>query len=231
MDREMLNAFVDGELTPQEMARIATLLETQPEMKAYVLKQEKLRAALRFEEVMRAPPPSRLVETVQNAPVSWRWRLQAVLGRRFVVRSLVPAGAALLAGLVIGITLRPEGELRQSHGQVLARGDLARALDTKLASTGYNGQGARIGISFRDRTGSDCRTFTSGSQAGLACHHGGDWVITTLVAQPPEAQGIYRMAGSEMPEAVRRAVEVSIQGAPFDAIAEAQARANGWAGK
>lgn len=231
MDREMLNAFVDGELPPQEMARIATLLETQPEMKAYVLSQEKLRAALQFEEVMRAPSPSRLVETVQKAPASWRWRLQAILGRRFVARSLVPASAALLAGLVIGMTLRPEGELMLSHGQVLARGDLAQALDTKLASAGYNGQGPRIGISFRDREGRGCRTFASGSQAGLACHRKKDWVVTTLVTQPPEAGGTYRMAGSEMPDAVRRAVEASIQGEPFDAKAEAQARDGGWTEK
>ena len=231
MDRETLNAFVDGELPPQEMARIAALLETEPEMKAYVLKQEKLRSALRFEEVMRAPPPSRLVETVQQAPVSWRWRLQAVLGRRFVIRSLVPAGAALFAGLVIGVAIKPGSDLMLSHGQMLARGDLAQALDTKLASSGYSGEGPRIGISFRDHAGADCRTFTSGSQAGLACHQQGNWVITALVTQSPESGGAYRMAGSEMPDAVRRAVEASIQGAPFDAIAEAQARANGWTGK
>lgn len=231
MDREMLNAFVDGQLPPQEMARIAALLDTEPEMKAYVLKQEKLRAALTFEEMMRTPPPSRLVDTARTAPVSWRWRLQAYLGRHFVVRSLLPAGAALAAGLIIGITTKSNGDLILSRGQMLAGGSLAQALDTKLASSGYDGKGPRIGISFRDRAGKDCRTFTSGSQAGLACHRDGAWMISTLVAQGPEAGGTYRMAGSEMPDAVRRAVEASIQGAPFDAIAEAQARANGWAGK
>ena len=228
MDREMLNAFVDGQLPPQEMERIATLLETEPEMKAYVLKQEKLRAALRFEEVMQAPPPSRLVDTARSAPVSWRWRLQALLGRYFVVRSLLPAGAALAVGLAIGVTTKSNGDLMLSRGQMLAGGGLAQALDSKLASSGYSGEGPRIGISFRDRAGRDCRTFASGSQAGLACHQEGAWVISTLVAQEPQVQGTYRMAGSEMPDAVRRAVETSIQGAPFDAIAEAQARANGW---
>ena len=123
------------------------------------------------------------------------------------------------------------GDLISSHGQMLARGDLARALDTKLASAGYSGEGPRIGISFRNRDGRDCRTFTSGNQAGLACHQGSKWVVMTLVAQNSESSAIYRMAGSEMPDAVRRAVEASIQGAPFDAIAEAQARANGWAGR
>jgi hypothetical protein len=231
MDQESLNAFVDGELSPEEMARIAALLEERPEMKAYVLKQEKLRAALRFEDVLRAPPPSRLVETVQKAPLSWRWRLQHILGRHFVWRSLVPAGAALAVGLMIGIAGKSGGDLILSHNQMLARGDLAQALDTRLASSGYRGNGPRIGISFRDRAGSDCRTFSAAGQAGLACHRGGDWVITTLVTQPPESGGPYRMAGSEMPDAVRRAVETSIQGAPYDAIAEAQARASGWSGK
>jgi hypothetical protein len=213
------------------MARIAALLETEPEMKAYVLKQEKLRMVLRLEGMLHAPPPSRLVETVQNAPVSWRWRLQTALGRHFVLRSLVPASATLLAGLIIGMTAKPGSEMMLSHGQMLARGDLAQALDTKLASSGYNGEGPRIGISFRDRTGRDCRTFTAGNQVGLACHRNRDWLVTTLVTQSPESGGAYRMAGSEMPDAVRRAVETSIQGAPFDAKVEAQARANGWAGK
>ncbi|HKU65535.1 MAG TPA: hypothetical protein VJQ06_10800 [Rhizomicrobium sp.] len=230
MDHETLDAFVDGELPQQEMARIAALLESQPELKAYVLKQEQLRAALRFEEVLRQPPPSRLVETAQQAPVSWQWRLQAVLGRRFVSRSLVPAATALLAGLIIGTTTSG-GDLVLSQGQMLARGNLAQALDTKLASSGYSGEGPRIGISFRERGGKDCRTFASAGQAGLACHQNGDWVIGTLVAQSPESGGTYRMAGSEMPDAVRRAVEATIQGAPFDAIAEAQARADGWTGK
>lgn len=231
INHETLNAFVDGELPPQEMARIAALLETEPEMKAYVLKQEKLRTILRLEEVMQTPPPARLVETVRNAPVSWRWRLQAIAGRHFVARSLVPAGAALFAGLIIGMTIRPGSDLMPSHGQMLAGGDLAQALDSKLASNGYSGEGPRIGISFRDHAGRDCRTFTSGNQAGLACHQESNWVVTTLVTQSPESGGSYRMAGSEMPEAVRRAVEASIQGVPFDAKAEAQARANAWTGK
>jgi hypothetical protein len=231
MDRETLNAFVDGELPPQEMARIAALLEIQPEMKAYVQKQERMRATLRFEDVMDAPPPAKLAETVRNAPVSWRWRLQTVLGRGFVWRSLVPAGTALAAGLLIGVIGKPAEDLALSRGQMLAHGGLAQALDTRLASAGYSGEGPRIGISFRDSAGNDCRTFSSDNHAGLACHRGGNWVVTTLVTQGLEAGGAYRMAGSQMPDAVRHAVEASIAGAPFDAKAEAAARANGWAGR
>ena len=232
--RETLNAFVDGELPPTEMERIAALLAARPDLEAYVTQQEKLRAKLKrkFDGVLAGPVPRHLVDAVHMAPVSWRWRLRAALGRGFVVRSLAPAGAALALGLVIGIALQPARDLTLSaSGQMLARGALGRALDSKLASAGYDGQGPRIGISFRDHAGEDCRTFASGAQAGLACHRGGGWVVATLVTQAPEIPGTYRMAGSEMPDAVRRAVADAIDGTPFDAAAEAEAQAHGWSGK
>jgi hypothetical protein len=237
--REILNAFVDGELPPAEMERIAALLAARPDLEAYVVQQEKLRANLKqkFEGVLAASVPQHLVDTARTAKVSWRWRLRAALGRRFVLRSLAPAGAALALGLVVGIALQPATDLTLSaSGQMLARGDLGQALDRKLASAGYDGQGPRIGISFRDHAGEDCRTFasdahTSSTLAGLACHRGGRWVVATLVTRPPEISGTYRMAGSEMPDAVRRAVDDAIDGMPFDATAEAEAQAHGWSGK
>ena len=149
-----------------------------------------------------------------------------------MLRSLVPAGAALALGLVIGVMLRPAHDLGLSaSGQMLAQGTLGQALDSKLASAGYDGHGPRIGISFRSRAGEDCRTFASGSQAGLACHQGGRWIIAMTVTQPPQDMASYRKAGSEMPDALRRAVAAAIDGVPYDAAAEAKARASGWSGK
>jgi len=232
--RETLIAFVDGELPPTEMERIAALLAARPDLEAYVAQQEKLRANLKqkFDGVLAEPVPRHLVDAVRTAKVSWRWRLRAALGRRFVLRSLAPAGAALALGLAIGIALQPARDLTLSvSGQMLAGGALGQALDRKLASAGYDGQGPRIGISFRDHAGEACRTFTSGAQAGLACHRRGRWAVATLVTQPVEDSGAYRMAGSQMPDAVRRAVADAIDGAPFDAAAEAEARAHGWSGK
>jgi len=50
-----------------------------------------------------------------------------------------------------------------------------------------------------------------------------------LVKQVPEDAGAaYRMVGSAMPDAVRRAVMANIRGEPFDAAAEARAAKNGW---
>jgi hypothetical protein len=228
--RESLNAFVDGELPPKEIERIAALLATRPELEAYVAGQEQLRAALKMPAVMAQTPPQHLVDAIYKSPVSWRWRL-GQLRRGLTVRALAPVGAALALGLVIGVALKPVGDFSITNGQMLAHGALADALDSKLASEGYDGHGVRIGISFRNHAGQDCRTFANGNAAGLACRGEAGWAVGTLVNQAPESGGLYRMAGSEMPDAVRRAVAEAIDGAPFDAAAEARARAEGWGGK
>jgi hypothetical protein len=179
------------------------------------------------------PPPERLVRAARTAPISWRWRLRAYLGPGFLARSLAPAGAALALGLAVGLVIRPARDLDiGASGQLVAQGALGDALDRKLASAGYDGQGPRIGISFRDKAGADCRVFSTGAASGLACRQGGAWVIGALAGQAPESgAGGYRQAGSEMPEAIRAAVSAIIDGAPFDAAAERQARDRGWRGQ
>lgn len=228
---ETLNAFVDGELPPAEMARIAALLPLRPELEAYVRRQEKLRAILKMESLLRAPVPDRLVRTAQTAPVSARWRLRTALQHRPLGWIASAAGAALAVGLVIGMALQPARDIGLSGGTMIAQGSLANALDNRLASSGYDGTGPRIGISFRSRDGRDCRTFEIKDNAGLACHRAHSWQITALAAHARESTGAYRMAGSEMPDMIRQAVEASITGAPFDAAAEERARASGWSGK
>jgi hypothetical protein len=133
----------------------------------------------------------------------------------------------LVVGLVIGMNLRPMEDLNVSGGALMAKGALATALKNQLASTGSSNR-VRIGVSFRNRSGQDCRTFVDGNQAGLACHHDEGWAVAAIVAAPAETGGTYRMAGSEMPDAIRQVVTANIEGAPFDAAAERTARDHGW---
>src|SRR6185503_8754391 len=124
---ETLSAFIDGELPPKEMERIASLLAARPDLDAWVRRQESLRLGMKgaFADLMTAPAPDRLVRAAQSAPISWRWRL-----RRFAApRVLAPAGAMLALGLVIGIALQPGGEIVSRDGRALARGALATALN------------------------------------------------------------------------------------------------------
>ena|SRR5579863_678218 len=224
---ETLSAFIDGELPPKEMERIAALLAERPDLDAWVRRQEALRTGIKsaFSEVMTAPPPSRLVRAAKGAPISWRWRI-----RDFATpRVWAPAGAALALGLVIGIALRPGSDFASRDGQMMAQGALATALNDKLASDGDTGSGPRIGISFRNRDGRYCRTFDADAQSGLACHGDKGWAIALLAAHPQaESSGAYRMAGSEMPDTIRAAIGATIEGEPFDAAAEKMARDQNW---
>ena len=227
--RETLVAFLDGELPPKEMEQIAAQLAVRPDLDAWVRRQEKLRSNLKqaFSDVVAEPPPQKLLAAVRDTPVSKRWLLRHWLAP-WKPRSWAPIGAALVAGLAIGIVLRPSSEFISTDGQILAGGVLADALDHKLASSGYDGLGTRIGISFRDHTGHDCRTFDQDSHTGLACHQVNGWAITILDSHPGRTGGAYHMAGSEMPNPVRQAVMARIEGVPFDAAAEKTARDRGW---
>jgi hypothetical protein len=227
--RETLNAFVDGELPPKEMERIAALLATRPDLDAWVRRQEALRAGMKnaFSDLAASPLPERLVRIAETAPISWRWRLrQAWQGT--TLRTWIPAGATLALGLLIGIGLAPPGDLASQDGQLVARGALALALNSKLASEA-GGSGPQIGITFRDRDGRYCRTFDTDGESGFACHGSKGWAIAMLAARPnEEAPGPYRMAGSEMPDVIRAAIAARIQGEPFDMKAEKAARDRDW---
>lgn len=234
LDRDTLNRFVDGELAPQEMASTAEILAQRPDLEAYVLGQERLRDELRagFRELDRAVP-ERLISTIRSAPVSWQWRWRARLRPGLFFPLLAPAGTALVVGLVLGLVARPQSDLdAKASGQLVAQGGLGRTLDRRLAREGDGSGPVRIGISFRNKTGEDCRTFTDGENTGLACRTGRTWIVETLARQAAEDKGAaYRMAGSDMPDPVRQAVSASIVGAPFDDAEEMQARARSWSGQ
>lgn len=228
IDPDILNAYLDGELPPPEAQRVTELLAQSSDLRAWILEQEALRDQIRdaFGPIAQLPAPDRLVRAALSAPVSWRWRVkQAFSAISFKI--LAPAAAMLMAGLVIGINLNPAQDVNMNGGTPIAKGALASALDSQLASAGSSDR-IRLGISFRNHAGQDCRTFMDGDQAGLACRAGKDWSVAALIATPPEARGTYRMAGSEMPGAIRRMVMATIDGMPFDATEEKTARDQGW---
>ena len=224
-----LTAFLDGELPPQEMESIAKILLERPELDSWVRRQESLRTGLRdaFSEVMASPPPQNLRTAVRQAPVSKRWLMRRIW-TSWKLQIWAPTGAALAAGLAVGLLLQPSSDLVNRDGEFLARGPLAEALDQKLASAGHDGSGTRIGITFRSHDGHVCRTFDLNEQAGLACHQANGWAVAILESHPKNAAGTYQMAGSGLPDAVRQAATARMEGVPFDAVAEKASRDNGW---
>jgi hypothetical protein len=241
--RETLDAYIDGELAPEEMTRVAALLAERADLKSYGDAQLALRIRLSdsFAPLMAEPMPERMQQTLRRAKQkpSWRARLDEYLSWRIAV----PVAASLAFGLVIGIAVERSAQtelpfVRSSRsGQVLAQGELAGALSEQLASSDQTGRRARIGISFRSRSGLDCRTFewlgTTTGANGVACHSGSDWAVVALAttARTANDQTSYQMAGATMPDAIRNVVNDMIAGAPFDSAVERAARDAHWSGE
>jgi hypothetical protein len=242
--KEELYSFIDGELAVSEMAKVAAMVDRSPELQRDVEEQEQLRQRLHsaFAALMEAPIPERLLDSARNAPLSFRARMSEWLSRHSatsagsVLRLAVPA-TALVLGLFIGIGVERQSTsgtdliATPTAGQVVAQAQLARALDSQLASEQTSG-GPRVEVSFRSKNGQDCRTFevagATSSADGVACRNNGRWLVGALVTTAHTSNSAYQLAGSEMPEAIRNTVADMIAGEPFDAVAERQARDRGW---
>ncbi len=110
---------------------------------------------------------------------------------------------------------------------LLARGALAQALDKNLS--GESAGGVTPGLSFVAQGGGYCRSFTQGSNAGLACREGSRWRLRQLLPVPTSADAAqYRSAASPLPPALLEAIDGMRQGDALDLAAELQARERGW---
>jgi hypothetical protein len=163
-------------------------------------------------------------ERANKPRASWSWPQWSAIA------------ASLVLGAIIGHLALQSPELTPiatRDGHLVAQGELADALSTQLASTQPATAPVQIGTSFKSKDGTYCRTFVlheADSLGGVACRAGNEWNVNALARAEttPGADGGYRPAGSEMPAAVRDAVEAQIVGDPLDSSAEAQAKNSGW---
>jgi hypothetical protein len=219
---ERAHAYVDGELTSAERAAFEADMAADPLLAAQVEQQSKLagRIAATYAPILAEPIPGRLHPRTSTADERLVWRVG------------LPQWAAMAASLLVGVVAArafwPEQAALVIRGEHLeAQGDLARALNTQLASS--DGP-VRIGLSLRARDGRYCRTFESPRDklAGLACHEGGRWVAEVTQTWNPAPKTAYRTAASAISPAVLAAVDAIISGATLDAAHERLARDSGW---
>ena len=236
IDDEKLIAYADGELGPEERAAVERALEADPLLRDQLAAQQRLRSALagHYGPVASEDVPDRLLamlgaERPEETAVA---SLSDARERRR--RSSAPAwpqlgamAAALALGLIAGqqMSMRGAGPIAVEDGMLTARGRLASALETQLASAQAPDAPVRIGITFADRQGRYCRSFEGAEASGLACRDGGDWRL--VMTGPGKAAGAaeYRQAGSAF---VLEAAQDLAAGAPLDPEAERAAVASGW---
>lgn len=294
-----LQAYVDGELAPADIARVEAAIAADPALAAQVEREHRLRARLRvaFDPVLDEPMPARFAALLQGNgdAADGRMRGDAIApgdldaghrdspvgasgmavgsgetgpaadGARVspaegaarneghgldAADNIVPmrargerpprarwhapvyALAASLAVLAISLWLRPSGgPVQMQDGELVARGELARGLDTALASEPTADAALAIGLSFRDDDGRICRSFVQRAEpalAGLACREGDRWTLPVLGRAGSGEEGELRQAASGIPPEVQAAVDARLQDDAFDAEAERAARDAGW---
>lgn len=224
VDEATVIAWLDGELTPEDAARVERAVAEDAELRALVDRHRAIQArfAAAFDPIAHEPVKLRSAEVVSLAAArsARREKEKAIApARRWWIPGAI--AASLVAGLVIGQMERPAGVRDRADALALAP-TLAHALDQKLA--GEPGP-VRVALSFRAQDGAYCRSFTGTQLAGVACRAGSGWRLRYAAPTAP-AEGDYRMAGNDPAEA--SAIAAMIAGEPLDAAAERKARAEGW---
>jgi hypothetical protein len=237
-DDEILMAYADGELDDLLNAEISSAIERDPALAQRVQRHRALRAEVAgaYSPVLGQPLPERLLaaaggsqrraEVLQFPP-----RSAAAEGRRWGTREWAAVAASLVLGMLLSwqfIAPSRGALVTASNGALVARGALARALDSQLASTQRPEDPVQIGLTFRSQDGSYCRSFTlrHAATAGLACRASGEWRVAVTTSAAGSEAGV-RQASSP-PPAVLSAIEARIAGDALDAAGEEDARLGGW---
>jgi hypothetical protein len=246
IDDDTLQAYVDGELDADSVARVDAALANDAVLARRVQQARAVRAQLHaaFDPVLDEPVPARRSALLQPPAAQATMPPPAVLtgGRRTgaahrrASRRWFAPGAALAASVaLLAVALwwsRPGDDMVRMHeGQPFAAGPLDHALDHALASEPKADAAVAIGLSFRSSDGHICRTFVlrrAPTRAGLACHGDAGWALPVLGAAAPAASGELRQAASALPPAVQAAVDARLRGNVFDARQERAARDAGW---
>jgi len=244
---EELMAYVDGELDAAARAAVEQAMRDDPQVARRVDAERSLRAQLgsAFRDVLDEPVPDRLMAAARaQAPSAADAKVVPLARTRDKEPASTPGwrrgtwlalAACLVAGIAIGLALPVLRASREdvrvaSDGALIAGGELAMALETRLSTSGEGG--VHIGLTFDAKDGRYCRTFTTAAvhgRAGVACRTQTGWRIEALEQSTDRGDaGDYRMAGSSLPPPVRAAVDSRIQGEAFDAAREMQAIRSGW---
>ena len=238
VEDEKFFAWLDGELSPEEAARVEAEVATDARLSRLADEHRAMTSGLRhaFAEIEAKPVPDRLRMAIDRDE-----KVVSLADARAVqtARKVPPVWAqmaALAATLAFGVfagnamsgmfTAGPSSPIEAEAGRLVASADLENALYAQLASAPTH-SGPRIGLTFRDKSGAVCRTFEDRAASGLACREGGDWRIRSLFQTPEGEPTDYRMASGPDPQ-LMEAVDAAIDGEPFDAAQEKAAAERGW---
>lgn len=228
---EIIMAYVDGELDLVTAKRVEKAMESDAALAARIASERALRVRLsaRFDPVIEEEVPARLTALFANVDTSLAARREdrkRRFGFGFGPAQWGAVAASLVLGLVVGQAnlAGSGGPIAERNGTLVASASLKAALDTQLVSTQPASATTRVGLTFRDKSGTICRTFDSQSLSGIACHTAPDWQLLQTISNPA-AKAEYRQATSGQLAEIASSM---MAGGPLDAEAERTAQAHDW---
>jgi hypothetical protein len=242
-DDETLMAFADGELDEKLRAEITAAIEKDPELARRVAEYFALRneVAGAYSGVMDQEVPERLRAAARGgraAParatgnvVQFPSKSTRTPAPRWSAREWTAMAASLVLGGLLSwqFALRHGGDIATQGGSLVARGALAEALSTQLASNQSPDAAIRIGLTFKSGDGAYCRSFYSKAShtAGLACRNGEAWQLP-VTSSAGNQSGENRPASGLDDPALLQAIEARMKGEALDAQGESAAMTGGW---
>ena len=237
---ETLMAFADGELTPEEAARIESAMDADDELVARVALFTQTRAASKtaLKPLLDEPVPPQLTSAIE-AMIARRRSAEAPAGNvvalpaRTPNRWMLPLAASLAAVVIGGLAgYRLAGSGAGSEGLQVAGIDNSE-LDDALATVAageerqLTGAGRRFRAiaTFRDAGGATCREFEVDSAdrstvISVACLAGGQWRVSFAVAAAGNDAGYAPASSTQALDAYLAAIEA---GEPMSRETEAEA--------
>lgn len=253
---ETLMAYADGGLDAAQRTQVERALQANTALRQRVdeFHQQRERVGAAFAAVLDEPMPDRLAHLLQTPPVAPSaphaspLRPDAVLvkladarkqraerkGMRYMPTwsQLGGMAASIMLGVLLGAHFMGGGgvdpAIGLSQGQLVAGGAIAKALSTQLASEPAAGANVFVQLSFVDKSGNYCRTFTTTAVAGLACQQAGQWVVQQMLATGAQAGGEVRQAATGLPPALLDTIDKRMANGTLDGAAERAARTQGW---
>jgi hypothetical protein len=244
IDENMLFGFVDGTLDARAMEKVAMAIVSDTALGERVDRQVELVREIRTEmdRDLALPVPGLWTAAIDARVETPLGNLEnlAAMGRKQVSWKLWQIGGAMLASLIIGITIGAStasppaglpGLIGEQGGQLVAGSELASALDTARSDRPYllkDALSVDIKQSLRAGDGQFCRqaaVLGRDSVGVLACRNADGWRIVALTTQAQsESTGYVRTSGADPLDAA----VAQLGGQPLDATEERAAIDNRW---
>lgn len=235
---EMITAWLDGEVSPQQREEIEQAVAASPQLSLRAARLSRMDRMLApaYAETLNAPIPARF-DAILARPRAAAWSLsglRSIFGNLLEPRPLGMA-AALVVGVVAGGLLLASpaakpGFETTADGHLVANDEMATSLASLQSGEAAGPHAVRIKLSMMDEGGNYCRQFETAGASGLACLDGGKWKIDTLSpAKASAGQGDqYVMADGAVDPAIAAALERRGVKEVLDHTQEAAAIASGW---